>query len=553
MKRRAFLQGAAAGAAIGVLDWLAFFRRFGVPGTAKTLGFAEAVGQTMAQTPNFLVYWFQEGGWDSYSMFGPIDTPNHATLSIPAGELNPTPSWSQQFYRPKAYGLDAVHAAPFTQGNLTAGYLAKDGSALFDDLAVVSSHMGSTFHSGGRWEYHYGKYASYAPLTAVRGPDERTVMQAFCEAKGSSYPLAHVSWHRWLADGELEESNYPEGTGYYEKLGPAYAHTIYGRTPVEMRDRLSSLGSVSSGARSARLRGFVDDLHQNFLKDRHGESVAAFSSAVQLYKQLTGSPGLTLDPSTLFKDAQLRADFNVQVADELTNATSVNGNPARSKDTPNINVQAMMAYELMTKGLSCGFWLENRQIRGFDTHASRASIRSNQGQTDQLANMKQNLWAPLTTFVAKLKNTQVGTTGKSYFDCTTIVLASEMGRTIQGDVSAILTGSGTDAAKYAAIQSQDCCQHWRVNSVAFLGGNVQGNRQYGRVGTTTLDAIPLMPDGTLDPAYDPVTGVLTGTKSPKSAITNAGHVYATALQLSGVDPTGKGLNAAPPLSYIQKA
>jgi hypothetical protein len=94
----------------------------------------------------------------------------------------------------------------------------------------VSSHLGNTFHSGGRWDYHYGKYASYTPLTAQRRPTERTVMQAFCEAYGSGFPLSHVSWHRWLSDGELEEANYPEGTGYYEKLGPAFAHTIYGRT-----------------------------------------------------------------------------------------------------------------------------------------------------------------------------------------------------------------------------------------------------------------------------------------------------------------------------------
>ena len=33
MKRRSFLRGAAAGGAIGVLDWLGFFRSFGVPGT----------------------------------------------------------------------------------------------------------------------------------------------------------------------------------------------------------------------------------------------------------------------------------------------------------------------------------------------------------------------------------------------------------------------------------------------------------------------------------------------------------------------------------------
>jgi hypothetical protein len=552
MNRRAFMRGAAAGSAISVLDWLGYFERFGVPGTHRSLGLASAAAQAQPE-PRFLIYWFQEGGWDSYSMFSPLDTPNHASLSIPAGTLQPTPAWSSQFYRPRGYGLDAAHLAPRTQGNITHGYLAADGTSLFADLAVVSSHAGNTFHSGGRWEYHYGKYATYRPLTAVRGPTERTVLQAFCEAQGARYPLAHISWHRWLSDGELEEANYPEGTGYYEKLGPAYAHTNYGRTPLDLRSRLQSLSGVTAGARSAKIRAFVDDLHARFLQDKQGESTAAFASAVELHRQLTGGSGVVVDPTTLFSDPALKAEFGITPADELTNATSVNGNPARSKDAPNVNVQAMMTYELMTRGLACGFWIENRQIRGFDTHRDRRGIFSNQGQSDQLASMKRDLWAPLKALVARLKSTPLpGFAGRTYFDATTIVLASEMGRTIQGDVAPILATADPDAAKYAAIQAQDCCQHWKVNSVAFLGGTVKGDRQWGRVGTSTLEGIPLLPDGSLDPAFNPVTGLLEGTRAAASFVPNAGHVYATALSLAGVDPAGKGLNAAPALTFLKK-
>ncbi len=551
MKRRSFLQGAAAGGAIGVLDWLGFFRSFGVPGTSKSLGIARAVAQTME--PKFLVMWFQEGGWDSYSMFSPLDTPQHATLAIPAGTLNPTPAWSSQFYRPKNYGVDAAHfAVPRTQGNINYGYLAADGLPLFDDMAVVSSHVGNTFHSGGRWDYQYGKYPSYAALTAVRAPTERSLMQAFAETYGANYPMANVSWHRWLSDGELEEANYPEGTGFYEKLGPAYAHTVYGRTPAEMRNRLSQLGNVTAGARTARIRTFVDDLHQNFIAEHNGESVAAFSSAVDIYKQLTSGTGVIVNPGTLFTDPTLRAEFNVTASDEATNSTSVNGNPARSKDSPNVNVQALMAYELMTKGLSLGFWIENRQIRGYDTHRDRGGIMSNDGQTDQLTQLRRDLWDPLKAFATKLKSTQFGTTGKSYWDLTTIVLASEMGRTIQGDVATILASTDPDATKYTKIIEQDCCQHWKVNSVAFLGGTVQGNRQWGRVGTSSLEGIPLLPNGTMDPAYNPITGVLTGTKDATSVVPNAGHVYATALSLAGINPTGKGKNKEPALAFIKK-
>jgi hypothetical protein len=211
-----------------------------------------------------------------------------------------------------------------------------------------------------------------------------------------------------------------------------------------------------------------------------------------------------------------------------------------------VNVQAMMAYELMTKGLSCGFWIENRQIRGFDSHRDRQSILNNKGQSDQLSDMRSDLWAPLKALVAKLKATPYGTSGKSYYDYTTIVLSSEMGRTLDGDVASILASADPDATKYQKVLDQDCCQHWKVSSVAFLGGTVNNNNktgaQFGRVGTSTLEGIPIDPlTGALDPAFDPITGLpISGrTPNPNAVITDSGHVFATALYLSGFS-----LNAA---------
>ena len=53
-----------------------------------------------------------------------------------------------------------------------------------------------------------------------------------------------------------------------------------------------------------------------------------------------------------------------------------------------------------------------------------------------------------------------------------------------------------------------------------------------------------MPDGSLDPHYDPVKGTLRDGKSkhPDSQIPNHGSVYATALHLSDISPQGKGRN-----------
>ncbi|MDY7227817.1 hypothetical protein [Hyalangium rubrum] len=557
MNRRRFLAGALAGTAISTLDWLRFFRSFGVPGTKKELGIAEAAAAELNATPHFLIYWFQEGGWDGYSMFNPVHTPNDAARIIPAGTLLPVPGWSQHRYRPKNYGTSPLNP-PRTSGNITYGYLAEDGLPLFPDMAVVSSHNGNTFHSGGRWEYHYGRYSS--SLSGYRHPDERTVMQAFCEAYGTGYLLPHVSWHRWLSDGELSIPSYPEGTGYYEKLGPVHAHTLYGKTPADMRNRLMSLGSIAQGQRGARIRQFTDNLQANFLNEKNGESVRAFSSALTIHRALTGGSAPDINPQTMFNDTTLRSEFGVAATDETTESSSINGNPARSKETPNTNVQALMTYELMTKGLSIGFFIENRGLRMYDTHNDRRTIMNNKGQQDQLNMARKHLWSPLKTLVAKLKATPYGDTGKSYYDFTTIVLASEMGRTITGDVQGILTNAGlSDVQKYDEIMGQDCCQHWRVSSAAFLGGTVRGNTQWGRVGSASLEGIPLMPNGTLDPAYDPDTGLLIPgrLKSTQSFVSDAGHVYSTALYLSGLDPValrqaGKGRNDRAPMTFIKK-
>lgn len=508
-----------------MLDWLRFFKRNGVPGSARDLGIAEAVAQT-ASGPRFLIYWFQEGGWDGYSMFNPVSTRNDAVTT-------PTAAPADQIYRPKGVALVNNLYPVATQGNIRYGHLAAGGTSLFGDMAVVSSHHGGTFHSGSRLEYHMGKYPMQ--YSAMRGPDERSVIQAFCEVYGQSYLMPHISWHNWLSDGELSPSDYPEGTGYYEKLGPAFAHTIYGGTPEKMRDRIAQIAASAGAGRDAAIHKFVDNLHANFIKDKNSEAVKAFASAVEVHRTLV-SGGSNLDVTKLFTDATLRSEFNIQTADEQTTSTSVNNNPARSKNSPASNVQALMTYELMTKGVSTAFWIESQRIRGFDTHNNRANVLSQHGQTDQKSSMDTNLWNPLKALVARLKSTQYQSSGKSYFDYTTIVLASEMGRSL---------GGGDD----------DVCQHWDTSSVAFLGGSVKGGTQFGGVGTQSLDSIPVMPDGTLDPSYDPATGMLKSgqSKAPNSFVSDSGHVYATALDLCGISKGSQtGKNTSPSMSFVKK-
>ena len=134
------------------------------------------------------------------------------------------------------------------------------------------------------------------------------------------------------------------------------------------------------------------------------------------------------------------------------------------------------------------------------------------------------------------------------------MLTSEFGRSIHGDVAGILKKSISEENKQSEIGGQDISAHWQVSSCAFLGGNVRGDSQYGRIGEATLMAIPIMPDGGLDPNYDALTGKLLPEKEkhPESFIPNHGDIYATALALSGLNPVGRGRNQRPPLRFVPK-
>jgi hypothetical protein len=545
--RRDFLRGATAVGAISVLEWLAYFKRNGVPGSQKDWGIAAARAQANpSDDDRYLVYWYCEGGWDAYSLFSPLATANHSDINVAVNELRPNPSWSQQRYRSLNYQTPTVF------NGIEHGYLGNAARDMFPDMCVLSSMLGNAFHSGGRWELHHGIYDGFVNMGAQREADERTVMQAFAEAKGASYLLPHVSWHRWLADGELDVQSYPTGTGYYERLGPVHAHTQYGGTTARLRDLLVRSTDVSRLARRQALRSYTESLHSNFINDRDGQSVRAFASALEIHRNRSEG-GTSFDVNTLFNDPALREQFGILPGDDETSSTSVNENPARSKETPHIRVQSMMAYELMRARLSCALFLENRQIRGFDSHFSRRGVLDNNSNSDQRDVLRDEVWNPLSNFVRMLKSTPAPgqTDNSTLYDRTTIVLCSEMGRTLHGDVESIINDEGKSVdQRYTEVLEQDVCQHWHVNSTVFMGGAVRGGTQFGRVGNQTMDIIPIMADGSLDPAYHAMTGQLNGTSAGFTP--DAGHVYATALMLAGVDPAGKGRNIRPPLQFVKR-
>ncbi len=550
--RRRFLRRLTGGAAgLTCADFLGFFHTYGMPAagaTSRTDKLAAEAVEANAD-PHFLVYWYLEGGWCGYDMFNPLMTPNHVVdrLEDISAERYRVLKWGEE-----GYGI-------YQKGNIRYGYLAEPGRDLMGDMAVLSSMHTGSGHSRDRLKVHMGNYRF--KQSEEREADERSVMQAFAEVYGQSYALPSLSWHWWLSDGELNEVQYTGRRGYYHALGPVHAHTIYAGPPNKLKKLIREMQSQSGDLVAREIDQFLQGAHRNFLKDDHLEAVRSYHSARQIYLKLA-ERGKRLDLDTvenLFADPALREEFGVQPEDELMTYRSVNGNKARSKFSPKTNVQAMMSYEMMRAGLSCAFFIESRDVRRFDSHFSRKRLWREDGtpigMPDQTEMMKEDLWDPLHPFVKRLKETEIGTSGSSLFDRTNIVLTSEFGRSIHGEIGGILKKDISEEERQKQIGGQDISSHWKVTSCAFLGGKVQGNRQYGAVGEKTLMAIPLMPDGSLDPHYDPVSGELKKDRKPhpESHVPDHGSVYATALQLSDISPKGHGRNESAPLPYIQRA
>lgn len=550
INRRGLLGRTAAGvAALTCADFLRFFARNGMPLSSRDSAMAAEAARS-APEPRFLIYYYMEGGWESYDMFSPVMTPNNIFQRLD--------DISKERYRVLSFGKPGYGI--YKEGPIRYGYLAEPGKHHFPDMAIVSSMHTGSFHSGERLNVHMGSYN--LRLQAEREDDERSVMQAFAEVYGQPYVLPNVSWHYWLSDGELNEVQYTGRKGYYHALGPAHAHTLYAGTPANLKKFLTRMHETSSDPVNREIQKFLDNTHQYLRSDQNLEVVKSYNSAREIYLNLV-TKGLKLDESMLgqlFSSSELRSRFEITPEDELITYTSVNGNKARTKFAPRTNVQAMMTYELMKNGLSCAFFIETRDIRKFDSHFSRKGLweadrRTPRGQPDQTKMMGEDFWKPFNTLVDLMKKTPCpNAPGKSLFDVSTIVLTSEFGRTIHGEVDAIQRMKVPDEEKQQMIDAQDISQHWKVTSAAFMGGAVKGNRQYGGAGESTLLAIPLLPDGSMDPAYDPNSGELKpdAQKSPDSFIPNHGDIYATALYLSDIDPKGRGRNDRPPLKFIKK-
>src|SRR5579871_2089002 len=169
MTRRSFLgRTCRTTAAIAGMDFLSHFLAKGLPYEAK----AETMLHDRAKeadNPHFLIYWYIEGGWESYDMFSPVMTPNNV--------IHRLDNISLERYRVLHFGEPGYGI--YKQGNIRYGYLAEGIKNLFPDMAVLSSMETGEFHSGDRLKVHMGHYSF--SLQAERQDDERSVMQAFAE------------------------------------------------------------------------------------------------------------------------------------------------------------------------------------------------------------------------------------------------------------------------------------------------------------------------------------------------------------------------------------
>ena len=137
ISRRKFL-GRSARNVVGALtcaDFLSYFLSHGLPayGSSETGRIRDKIAE--ADKPHYLIYWFMEGGWESYDMFSPVETPNNV--------INRLDDPSKERYRVLHWGEPGYQIQ--TQGNIRYGYLGREGQGF------IPEHGGAVQHGDGRF------------------------------------------------------------------------------------------------------------------------------------------------------------------------------------------------------------------------------------------------------------------------------------------------------------------------------------------------------------------------------------------------------------------
>ncbi len=121
------------------------------------------------------------------------------------------------------------------------------------------------------------------------------------------------------------------------------------RPPKFTRNLIRQTLAMRNDPRNHAVQRFLEQSRRNVLADRNSPELKSLASALDVYKRLIEGSPERIETKTLFLDAALREEFDVTPADEEVHFELINQTFPRSKYTPNINVQAMMMFEMLTQ------------------------------------------------------------------------------------------------------------------------------------------------------------------------------------------------------------
>ena len=156
MNRRKFLKKSGQlGAGLAATDFFSYCLSGGHSSLSPALTGAVKDHAKEAAEPRFLIYWFIEGAWMSYDMFGPVVPVRNDSKF---GDLPRDPNdWgviSEQVYRTKDLSPEQFRR----HGEIFHGPLAEDGKELFGEMSILSSALTGSGHTRDRFKAHYGVY-----------------------------------------------------------------------------------------------------------------------------------------------------------------------------------------------------------------------------------------------------------------------------------------------------------------------------------------------------------------------------------------------------------
>ncbi len=150
-RRAALVLKRAAGDSIAITaaDFLGYLLNHGDPNQGRAWASSVKAKAREGADPHYLIYWFVEGGWASYDMFSPVESPNNVITRLPLEQI------SKERYRVLKWGEPGYTIQTRQHPLRVPGRRGKD---LFPEAAVLASMHTGSFHSGERLKTHMGSY-----------------------------------------------------------------------------------------------------------------------------------------------------------------------------------------------------------------------------------------------------------------------------------------------------------------------------------------------------------------------------------------------------------